>query len=199
MPIRSRKGLIGAAIVAGMFVWGGKRKSKTSDSGDGYGDNYSLEDLTVTNSSYDNNPDTNEQLENIQYTSRILDEVAELIGYAPHVNSGYRSTAVNDDVGGVSSSAHLSGLAVDLHFGKSSDEDSAEKLRVMELLYNSDLPIDQAIAYGINSDGTNNPDGKSHIHIGFSKDGSGRKQYLYTVSGASKTFYTWNPSTFSNT
>ena len=156
MPIRSRKGLIGAAIVAGMFVWSGKRKSKTSDSGEGYGDNYSLEDLTVTNSSYDNNPDTDEQLENIQYTSRILDEVADLIDYAPHVNSGYRSAAVNDDVGGVSSSAHLSGLAVDLHFGKSSDEDSAEKLRVMELLYNSDLPIDQAIAYGINSDGTNN-------------------------------------------
>ncbi len=175
------------------------RKKSSNQSSDGYGSNYDLSDLTVTGSSYDNTPDNDTELSNIAYTSRKMDDVVTLIGYRPYVNSGYRSDAVNDDVGGVETSYHLTGLAVDLNIGKSEQSDADEKLRILKLLWNSDLPLDEVIAYGINTDGTNNPAGKSHIHLSFAKSGTGDREFLTTVSGSSGTFSVWTPDTFSNT
>lgn len=204
MPKRKGKGrfAFGAGILA-MFAWLSSKKNGESDSstgftdsGDGYGSNYSYEDLTVTSKSTDNSPDTDEELANIQYTSRVMDEIVELIGYRPTINSAYRSDATNDAVGGVETSYHLSGLAVDIHIGKSSDADAEEKNRILNLLWDSDLPINEAIAYAMNTDGSNNPSGKSQIHLSFAKSGTGDREFLYTVYGSSGTFHEWTPTTF---
>ena len=203
---KRKQSMLKYALPVGLLVAFGyatrKKSGSTSNGSDtndtGYGTNYDLSNLTETGSSYDNTPDNDTELDNIAYTSRMMDEVVTLIGYKPYVNSAYRSDAVNDDVGGVKTSYHLTGLAVDMNIGKSSQSDADEKLRILQLLWDSDLPLDEVIAYAVNSDGTNNPDGKSHIHLSFAKSGTGDREFLTTVSGSSGTFSTWTPDTFSN-
>ena len=51
----------------------------------------------------------------------MIDEAREIYGKPIHVNSGYRTEAHNRKVGGVSSSSHLKGLAVDVACTKSDD------------------------------------------------------------------------------
>ena len=46
----------------------------------------------------------------------ILEPLRMAIGQPVRINSGYRCIAVNNGVGGVSTSHHLLGLAADIHF-----------------------------------------------------------------------------------
>ncbi len=51
----------------------------------------------------------------------MIDEAREIYGKPIHVNSGYRTEAHNRKVGGVSSSSHLKGLAIDVACVRSDD------------------------------------------------------------------------------
>ena len=60
------------------------------------------------------NTPTGQELENVHSTARTLERVRGLLANKPVlISSGYRCPAVNAAVGGSSTSAHMSGLAVD--------------------------------------------------------------------------------------
>ena len=75
---------------------------------------FSLEELVFTqHRSLDNTPSAG-VIEHLKIAAQGLERVRVLLGSHPiHVTSGYRSPAVNAAVGGVDSSAHLTGYAVD--------------------------------------------------------------------------------------
>jgi zinc D-Ala-D-Ala carboxypeptidase len=84
-----------------------------------------------------------QELANVQRTAATLETVRELLGNKPLlISSGYRSPEVNRAVGGSSTSAHMSGLAVDFTvpgFGSPIDICRALAPRMAE------LQIDQLI------------------------------------------------------
>lgn len=92
----------------------------------------------------------------------ILDPLRERYGKPIHVNSGYRSPALNKAVGGSKTSQHMTGLAADITAG------SAAKNKILfSLVQELDLPFDQLI------------DEKNFrwIHVSFSS--KPRKQILH--------------------
>ena len=60
------------------------------------------------------------QLMDLEFLS-MLDAARKIYGKPMHVNSGYRTKSHNEQVGGVSSSSHLKGLAADISCKSSSD------------------------------------------------------------------------------
>ena len=81
-------------------------------------ENFSLEELirsaTATKLGIDNTPDE-EHLNNLQV---VVDEIAQPLrdhfGKPVRINSGYRSPALNDAIGGSKKSQHSKGEAIDL-------------------------------------------------------------------------------------
>lgn len=69
----------------------------------------------------------------------LLEPIRALLGVALHVDSGFRSHAVNAAVGGVATSAHLDGRAADIVPAGITLLDAFEKIRL------SRLPYDQLI------------------------------------------------------
>jgi zinc D-Ala-D-Ala carboxypeptidase len=75
--------------------------------------NFTLEELTTTNTGLDNTPNADE-IERLRALAAFLEKVrAVLGGRAISVNSAFRSEAVNNSVGGVKNSAHRLGYACD--------------------------------------------------------------------------------------
>lgn len=77
---------------------------------------FSLEELTASEyaarHAIDNLPPL-DALENLRRAAAGMEIVRGMLGAPIHVNSGYRSTRLNAAIGGVASSAHLTGHAVD--------------------------------------------------------------------------------------
>ena len=79
--------------------------------------NFSLSEFTRTSSSEDNTPNE-EQIEAIRLlVEMILQPLRDLYGKPIKINSGFRSSAVNSAIGGVDSSQHSKGEAVDITGG----------------------------------------------------------------------------------
>ena|ERR1039458_6237266 len=80
-------------------------------------EHFSLEEMTFSQVAARrgiNNTPPPAQLANLARTAQAMEQVKGILGgKSVHVDSGYRSTLVNADVGGVSSSAHCKGLACD--------------------------------------------------------------------------------------
>lgn len=75
--------------------------------------NFSLAEMTVTtHRDIDNTPPPT-LLDTLRDTAEHMEKVRALLGQPIHVNSGYRSPALNKAVGGASNSAHMTGHAVD--------------------------------------------------------------------------------------
>lgn len=75
---------------------------------------FTLNELTKTSTRISNIPNA-EQIANLTYlVENLLDEAREQLGMPITVTSGYRSKAVNKAVGGVATSQHTKGEAVDL-------------------------------------------------------------------------------------
>jgi len=73
---------------------------------------FSLAEMTTTSTGLANTP-TGQLLKNLTHTAQQMELVRAILGRAIKVNSGYRSDAVNRAVGGVTTSAHSYGFAVD--------------------------------------------------------------------------------------
>ena len=105
-----------------------------------------------------------QQLKNVQLMASIMEIVRELLQRPIEVNSWFRSPALNKAVGGVQTSAHLKGFAVDF------DVSPAEFRRVAQ---SKSFFYDQAIYYA----------SQSFMHLGIRLDDSGfpenRRQIIY--------------------
>ena len=82
---------------------------------------FSLRELTKTRTGIENVPNDEAQMENLKRVCRWLERLRkrwnDLYGEGDDpiiINSGFRSAAVNKAVGGVATSNHLTGCAVDI-------------------------------------------------------------------------------------
>lgn len=126
---------------------------------------FSLEEMTVTSTGIPNIP-TGQYLQNLTYTASQMEIVRQILGTAIHVNSGYRCDAVNKAVGGVITSAHSFGFAVDFvspDFGTPYD--------ICAKLIAGGMKFDQLIH-----------EKRRWVHIGFGlKTGQSHRQQVLTL------------------
>ncbi len=73
---------------------------------------FTLSEMTVTSTGLDNQP-TPAHLANLKIAAAGMEKVRAALGKPILVNSAYRSATVNRKVGGVPTSAHCQGYAVD--------------------------------------------------------------------------------------
>jgi uncharacterized protein YcbK (DUF882 family) len=125
---------------------------------------FTIKELTKTETGKPNVPGSEEQknLENL--VEKVLDPLRAVYGKPIHVNSGYRSMAVNAEAGGKATSQHLKGEAADITAGS-----PAENRRLFEMIANGGYPFDQLI------DECN----YSWIHVSLKRAGVNRKQILH--------------------
>lgn len=109
--------------------------------------NFSLEELTRSQAAVRfciaNVPPAT-VIDNLESLAAVLERVRALLGNAPiHIDSGYRSPALNKRIGGAAFSAHCQGLAVDFicpTFGTPRE--------ICALLAKPGIPFDQLICEG---------------------------------------------------
>ncbi len=75
---------------------------------------FTFSELCVTNTGEKNTPKTFEQVFNLLILGHALDYIRSNFRCPIVVNSAFRTTAVNQSVGGVPTSNHLKGLAADI-------------------------------------------------------------------------------------
>lgn len=133
---------------------------------------FTLEELTYSyqgaRHGLDNTPGPT-AMKNLLELCAHLESIRMRLGHPIHINSGYRSPAVNSAVGGSRTSAHMSGLAVDL-----TCDDFGSPLDVCRSIADSGIDFDQVIyEYG------------AWCHFGIVQQGLvGRRQTL-TISATS--------------
>lgn len=109
-------------------------------------EHFSLAEFTISQTAVRkglNNTPNAATLENLKKAAAFMEKVRDLLGKPIVVNSAYRSVAVNKAIGGVATSAHCAGLAVDFicpAFGT--------PLEVARVIARSKLNFDQTIDEG---------------------------------------------------
>jgi hypothetical protein len=96
----------------------------------------------------------------------LLEPARTLWGVSVHVDSGYRSPALNESVGGSATSAHCWGGAADLI------PQGLDLQQAFDMIRQSDIPYDQVIF-----------ECKAWIHLGMAKDGSEPRKMALTATG----------------
>lgn len=99
----------------------------------------------------------------------VLDPLRSKWGAPIIVSSGYRCPALNKAVGGATSSQHMKGMAADIH---TLSDSRADNMRLLRLLLNSGIVVDQVISENIDAQGR--PD---WIHVSYNRI-SNRKSLL---------------------
>lgn len=106
-------------------------------------EHFSLDEMMASESAsrlgIDNSPPVG-VIGNLRSTAILLEPVRKLLGAAMHINSGYRSPELNKAIGGVPTSAHCKGWAVDFicpSFGST--------YKVAEAIASSGIKFDQLI------------------------------------------------------
>ncbi|MDD4994108.1 MAG: D-Ala-D-Ala carboxypeptidase family metallohydrolase [Paludibacter sp.] len=124
--------------------------------------NFTLQELTITNTHLPNLP-TEAEIARLQaLVTSVLQPLRNMYGHQICVNSGFRSAAVNSAIGGATNSQHCTGEAADL--------DAADNAAIFQLI-RQHLPFDQLIWEG----GDNHqPD---WVHVSF-REANNRKQVL---------------------
>lgn len=129
--------------------------------------NFKLEEFTYSETAIkhkiDNTPNSEFVINNIkELCLNVLQPLRDKIGKSIHINSGYRCLKVNELVGGVPTSQHVFGQAVDIKVEDIKPYELAKT--VIEL----NLPFDQMVLYN------------NFLHI--SKSERNRKQICYNKS-----------------
>lgn len=115
----------------------------------------------------DNTPNEDHIANMIKLIENLLDPIREMWGNKIYVNSGYRCKELNGAVGGVDTSHHRYGMAVDLSVRSVSGNG-----KLFEMIKNSDLKWTQLI-----SEKTTNK-GCKWIHISYCENNL-KNQVLY--------------------
>ena len=124
--------------------------------------NFKLSELCVTDSGLPNNP-TDVIIPNLsKLVVQVLQPLRDAMGFTIHVDSGYRSPAVNEHVGGAPTSDHPKGKAADIK-----SEDNAKMFHYIK----DNLEFDQLIWEKGNS---KQPD---WVHVSY-REGKNRKQVI---------------------
>ena len=124
--------------------------------------NFTLKELTKTNTGITNEPNKQELQALIALSGKVLQPLRDIYGKAITVNSGFRSYAVNKAVGGSKGSQHSKGEAADL------TTHTKEGNKQLFYIIKNELEFDQLI----------NEYDYSWIHVSFKADGRNRKQIL---------------------
>lgn len=145
--------------------------------------NFTLEELTVSEIAARkglNNIPTGVEIFNLTRLAQLLEQVRKVIGKSILVNSAYRSVAVNQAVGGVSSSQHCLGCAADIRVnGMTPDE-------VVKAIIQSDIQYDQLIREFYNPETKSG--GWTHISIPNTQDLTPRNQTLIIDSRGTRPY-----------
>lgn len=121
--------------------------------------NFTLEEMTVTNTGLPNVPNKMHITNMIMLATMLLQPVRDLYGNPMHINSGFRSPEVNKAVNGSSTSGHMKGQAADVR--------TPDPRQLFNLVRNSGLSFDQLILY------------PTFVHMSFRSPSANRKQVLY--------------------
>ena len=76
-------------------------------------ENFSLKELTTTNTGLANVPNADQVEKLNQLVEKVLQPLRDALGLPINVTSGFRSLAVNAKIGGASTSQHTKGQAAD--------------------------------------------------------------------------------------
>lgn len=132
--------------------------------------NFSLAELTRTSQNRPNVPDDSEVQSLLALASHILQPLRDALGRPVHINSAFRSEAVNRAVGGAATSQHRLGQAADIHVEGMSSKELAKKIVQLN------LPFDQVIEeFG------------RWVHVSYGP--RNRRQQLTAVKQGGKTVY----------
>ena len=88
--------------------------------------NFSMEELVASDTArmkgIDNTPDKEVEARLVQLAQQVLQPLRDSYGKPIKISSGYRCQALNKAIGGVSTSQHLKGEAVDINNGQSENK-----------------------------------------------------------------------------
>ena len=137
-------------------------------------EHFTLEEFTHSNIAsrlrIDNRvPD--ELMANIQLTANKLELVRKVLGFPIMITSGYRCPLLNARVGGVSTSAHTKGLAVDFHCAYGTPKEICQRL------IDTGVQFDKLIQ-----------EHNQWVHVGFSPNYN-RQIVLTAIKNSGKTVY----------
>ena len=137
-------------------------------------EHFTLEEFTRSNIAsrlrIDNRvPD--ELMANIQLTANKLELVRKVLGFPIVITSGYRCPLLNARVGGVSTSAHTKGLAVDFHCAYGTPKE------ICQHLIDTGVQFDKLIQ-----------EHNQWVHIGFSPNYN-RQIVLTAIKNSGQTVY----------
>ena len=127
--------------------------------------NFSFNELTKTDTGLNNIPNDMNVLSNLCRLARFLQTIRNELHLPIIINSAYRSPEVNANVGGVSSSYHVKGLAADI---KCTDMD-----KLLTILHSHLMEIDQLGIYY-------NSTTQLWFHIGLPEEGKAPRTQIYT-------------------
>lgn len=122
---------------------------------------FTMEEATKTDTGLDNKVTKPEEAYNIMLSASRLDLIRTILGKPVIVNSWYRSKKVNEKVGGVPTSQHALGQAIDIRVN------GLKPIEIMDKIKTSGVSFDQLIVY------------KSFVHISFKPNiNEDRKQII---------------------
>lgn len=134
---------------------------------------FTFKEMVHTDTGLDNMPNW-EQIRNLERLVEFMDTIRSEFGKPIRVNCAFRSKAVNDRVGGSSTSQHLQGLACDICAYSGKESDNRALLGIIEKSING---IDQIISYHKRAGDPNTM--IRFIHVGLSPSYNPRRQRLY--------------------
>ena len=127
--------------------------------------NFSFNELIKTNTGLNNTPNDMNILSNLCRLAAFLQTIRNKLHLPIIVNSAYRSKEVNEAVGGVSSSYHVKGLAV--------DNTCADMDKLLTILHSHLMDIDQLGIYYSNTK-------QEWFHVGLPEEGKLPRTQIYT-------------------
>ena len=118
---------------------------------------------------------------NLEMTAKKADIIREALGSALLVSSGHRAPAVNKAVGGVSNSAHVKGLALDIGSAELSDIELFKLCQSLKKELNYDQLILEYPERGASA----------WVHIGFVEEGQKPRGQEFVISRVNKSLNYW--------
>ena len=139
--------------------------------------NFTTEEATRSNKAVQLHIDNSMPLDiqrNAQtFATTVLQPIRDRIGKPFNISSWYRSPALNKAVGGVATSSHLTGMAVDFNIEGMTTKQSYDA--VLLALKNLWIPFDQLLCE------KNTKTGATWVHLGIRKTGNRNQSFILNV------------------